>query len=204
MRYYLDFCYKYHFSAKDKDSLEHFIKKLHEKNQTTEQQKQAADAVDIYYELLESGAATHILQSHTKNEHPRKKTDAITDKQSGNPWESIFDCLRAEIKVRQYSPKTLQTYAGWTRKFQYFTKNKHPDSLTVQDVKDYLTYLAVKRKVAASTQKQAFNSFADCNDSWRWTHIHQIQIFREPERFGFSRRMLRSLIWKTSMRQRRL
>ncbi len=45
LRYYLDFCHKYHFSGKDKDSLNQFMKKLHEKNQTVDQQKQAADAI---------------------------------------------------------------------------------------------------------------------------------------------------------------
>ena len=63
-----------------------------------------------------------------------------------------------EIKVRHYSRKTLKTYALWSRQFQRFLKNKPPQELTTQDVKDYLTYLAVKCRVAASTQNQAFNS----------------------------------------------
>lgn len=37
-------------------------------------------------------------------------------------------------------------------------RNKPPDTLSAQDVKAYLTYLAVNCKVAASTQNQAFNS----------------------------------------------
>jgi hypothetical protein len=44
------------------------------------------------------------------------------------------------------------------RKFQAFVKNKDTRLLSQQDVKDYLTYLAVDKKVAASTQNQAFNA----------------------------------------------
>ncbi|HMN13271.1 MAG TPA: integron integrase [Bellilinea sp.] len=66
--------------------------------------------------------------------------------------------LAAEIKVRHYSRKTLQTYAKWCRQFQRFLKNKPPVELTTADVKEYLTWLAVKCNVAASTQNQAFNS----------------------------------------------
>jgi len=61
-----------------------------------------------------------------------------------------------EIKVRHYSRKTLQTYALWSRQFQRFLKNKPPQELSTADVKEYLTFLAVKCHVAASTQNQAF------------------------------------------------
>jgi integron integrase len=44
------------------------------------------------------------------------------------------------------------------RKFQAFTSSKHPESLSANDVKEYLTFLAVKRKVSSTTQNQAFNS----------------------------------------------
>jgi site-specific recombinase XerD len=64
--------------------------------------------------------------------------------------------MAAEIKVRHYSRKTLRTYALWSRNFQKFLKNKPPEDLSTEDVKEYLTFLAVKCKVAASTQNQAF------------------------------------------------
>ena len=73
-------------------------------------------------------------------------------------WDAAIETMADEIKVRHYSRKTLQTYAKWTRNFQYYLKNKPPVNLGSEDVKDYLTYLAVKCKVAASTQNQAFNS----------------------------------------------
>jgi len=39
-----------------------------------------------------------------------------------------------------------------------YTKSKDPQLLRDSDVKDFLTHLAVDRKVAASTQNQAFNA----------------------------------------------
>ena len=50
LRYYLDFCEKYQFIEADPDSLPYFIRKLHEKNQSLAQQKQASHAIGLYYE----------------------------------------------------------------------------------------------------------------------------------------------------------
>ncbi len=78
---------------------------------------------------------------------------------SGSPeWDAAIDRLEAEITTRHYSRKTLKTYADWIRKFQSYLKNKPPVELSAEDVKAYLTYLAVKCKVSASTQNQAFNA----------------------------------------------
>jgi integron integrase len=73
-------------------------------------------------------------------------------------WDELIDKLAAEIKTRHYSRKTLKAYADWSRKFQLYLKHKPPEGLSAADVKAYLTYLAVKCKVSASTQNQAFNA----------------------------------------------
>ena len=86
-------------------------------------------------------------------------TDAGYQEKSASPeWDKVLESMAAEIKVRHYSRKTLKTYALWSRNFQQFLKNKSPEELSTADVKEYLTYLAVKCNVAASTQNQAFNS----------------------------------------------
>jgi len=63
-----------------------------------------------------------------------------------------------EIKVRHYAKSTLRTYTNWIERFQSFTKSKETALLSSADMKDYLTFLAVKCKVSASTQNQAFNA----------------------------------------------
>lgn len=72
-------------------------------------------------------------------------------------WDGIIEKLSDEIKARHYSRKTLKAYAEWSRKFQFHLKDKDPADLSSEDVKAYLTHLAVKSNVSASTQSQAFN-----------------------------------------------
>ena len=73
-------------------------------------------------------------------------------------WDKVIAELASEIKTRHYSRKTLKAYSLWARQFQKFLRNKPPHELSSTDVKEYLTYLAVKCHVAASTQNQAFNA----------------------------------------------
>ncbi|HEY6012202.1 MAG TPA: integron integrase [Nitrospirota bacterium] len=73
-------------------------------------------------------------------------------------WDKIIVSLADEIKARHYSRKTLQHYANWTRKFQCYLSHKGPAGLSPQDVKSYLTYLAVDCNVSSSTQNLAFNA----------------------------------------------
>ncbi|OGW25015.1 MAG: integron integrase [Nitrospirae bacterium GWB2_47_37] len=80
------------------------------------------------------------------------------EKSDSPEWDKIIDNLAAEITTRHYSRKTLKAYADWGRKFQGFLHNKPPDELSATDVKAYITHLAVKCKVSASTQNQAFNA----------------------------------------------
>jgi len=60
--------------------------------------------------------------------------------------------------VRHYSNKTLKSYGTWIKQFRYFAHPKDPDLLTPDDVKAFLTDLAVEKNVSASSQNQAFNA----------------------------------------------
>jgi integron integrase len=88
----------------------------------------------------------------------RRWEDGYAVKSDSPEWDAAIAELAAEIKMRHYSRKTLKTYAHWSRQFQRFLKNRPPKSLSPKDVKEYLTYLAVHNRVAASTQNQAFNA----------------------------------------------
>jgi integron integrase len=84
--------------------------------------------------------------------------DSADLKLTGASWVSVYDGLTSAIKVRHYSPKTLQAYKVWTQKFQTFTQSKDPRLVSMDDVKKFLSFLAVEKKVAASSQNQAFNA----------------------------------------------
>ena len=157
LRYYLDFCHKYHFDNSKKESLTCFIKKIRDERQTSGQQKQVQQAISIYYEVAtELSKATEKISSDKKDEPHFLQRDSLKIKNAD--WTSVYEKLNAEIKIRHYSPRTLRTYTGWARQLQGFTRSKDPRLLAAIDVKDFLTFLAVKRKVADASQNQAFNA----------------------------------------------
>ena len=155
LRYYLDFCHKYQLDKSANQSLSDFVKKLREKRQNDQQQKQAAHAISIFYEIGRLKSNKKISSREKIGVSPTKKEHL---KPTGADWKPVYDNLYAEIKIRHYSPKTLRAYKGWLRQFQNYSQSKDPGSLSSTDVKDFLTFLAVKKKVSASSQNQAFNA----------------------------------------------
>lgn len=184
LRYYLDFCHKYHFEQGKSKSLSAFLKKLDEKKQSVQLQKQAEHAVRLYFSWVKSMEKPQNFKSKDKSPQtttispntysdnrqeykslevtPRLPEGITTKKkpvlQKGADWTGVFADLNNTIRVRHYSRATLKTYTGWVRKFQTFTESKDPTLLGIEDVKQFLTSLAVQKQVAASTQNQAFNA----------------------------------------------
>lgn len=66
--------------------------------------------------------------------------------------------IRNTIRRKRYSVRTEQAYLLWCGKFLRFHSCGSPEGLSADSVKAYLEYLVLKRRVAASTQKQALNS----------------------------------------------
>ncbi|MBI5604041.1 MAG: phage integrase N-terminal SAM-like domain-containing protein, partial [Deltaproteobacteria bacterium] len=64
LRYFLDFCTKYPVPEARPDQVRLFIDKLREKKQTPVQQKQAAHAVSLYFEIQRKGE-TPVANSNT-------------------------------------------------------------------------------------------------------------------------------------------
>ena len=139
LRFYLDFCEKYHFSENDSDSLPHFIQKLINKKQSVSDREQASVAVKLYYQILDPSIIKPAYQE-IKN------------------WDNALLLLQREILVRQYSPKTLKTYLNWNRRFRTFLKDKPVDTLNEEDARNFLQNMAINWKVASTTQNQAFNA----------------------------------------------
>jgi len=73
-------------------------------------------------------------------------------------WKQAITDMAVVIKTRHYSPKTLKSYSHWVQKLHGFKKDRAPSSLTTEDVKSFLSYLAVTCNVSASSQNQAFNA----------------------------------------------
>jgi integron integrase len=70
----------------------------------------------------------------------------------------LIDLIRREIRTRHYSRRTEEAYVYWAKKFILFHGKKHPSELGENEVTAFLSHLAIKRKVSASTQNQALNA----------------------------------------------
>ena len=67
----------------------------------------------------------------------------------------LLDQVRGKIRLKHYSIRTEQAYTDWIKRYIYFHGKRHPKDMGAQDIESFLTHLAVKGKVAASTQNQA-------------------------------------------------
>lgn len=62
------------------------------------------------------------------------------------------------MRIRHYSFKTEKAYLSWIRRFGSYVHEKKPADLRGEDLRSFLSYLAVEQKVASATQKLAFNA----------------------------------------------
>lgn len=142
----------------------------------TWQVEQARDALWILYRIFlnldwarkiprRSGAGQRQAAAglEAKVGRPGKVLErAFRDRTDGGEAEARFEVdfkrLRTELRLRHYSIRTEETYANWARRFLSFHGLKAPRDLGAAEVREYLEYLAVERKVSLSTQRQALNA----------------------------------------------
>ncbi|MBL0707741.1 MAG: integron integrase [Sulfurimonas sp.] len=74
------------------------------------------------------------------------------------PKKKILDILVEKIRLKHYSKSTESTYSYWSKNYILFHNKRHPKDMGKSEIEQYLTYLAVERKVAPTTQNQAFNA----------------------------------------------
>jgi integron integrase len=70
----------------------------------------------------------------------------------------LLDQLRESLRVRRYSRRTEQTYCLWVKRFIFFHHVRHPGEMAEPEINAFLTHLAVKERVSASTQTQALSA----------------------------------------------
>ena len=67
---------------------------------------------------------------------------------------AIVDRVRTEIRTRHYSPRTEDAYLGWIVRYLQYHR-REPGELSVDDIRRFLSALAIEGKVSAATQNQA-------------------------------------------------
>jgi len=120
-----------------------------QKNISDWQIKQADDALRLYIH--------HFLDGETSILSPNVPRKRLTD------VSKILGEMRQALRIKHYSYRTERSYMEWSERFIHYLSNVRKKDvraggLDSADVRDFLSYLALKRRVSASTQNQAFNA----------------------------------------------
>ena len=83
--------------------------------------------------------------------------DSINTSAQFSPKPRLLIQLRDCIRTRHYALSTEKVYVHWVRTFIRFHGIRHPLEMGAPEV-EALTYLAVERKVSASTHNQALSA----------------------------------------------
>lgn len=85
-----------------------------------------------------------------------REAGPVSERPGAGP--KLLDQVREVMRFRHYSLRTEEAYTGWIRRFILFHGKRHPASLGTEEVRAFLTDLALKGKVAAPTQNQALSA----------------------------------------------
>ena len=103
--------------------------------------RQALDAVRIYNSMFRQSVV--------------EGCDAAV---SGKAMASDLDQLINKLRVRHYALATEKAYGYWCSKYSDYCSVHFLDKKADSSFCDYMTFLALKQRVAAATQNQAFNA----------------------------------------------
>jgi integrase len=132
------------------DQIRRFCEQLERDGCQDWQVRQAEQALRICF--------VNFLQRTDWHRQPGK---TVVDEQGRADPLRALELLRQRIRTRHYSYRTECSYADWVRRFfAYLTDQQgapHP-RVEANGARDFLTHLAVRQRVSASTQNQALCS----------------------------------------------
>ncbi len=70
----------------------------------------------------------------------------------------LLDQVRNALRTRHYSPRTESTYVEWIRRYILYHQKRHPRDMGEHEVNAFLSMLATRDRVSASTQNQALSA----------------------------------------------
>ena len=70
----------------------------------------------------------------------------------------LLDQVRDIIYLKHDNIRTERAYVDWIKRFILFHHKRHPNDMGAPEIQAFLTHLAVKQHVAASTQQQALSA----------------------------------------------
>ncbi len=106
------------------------------------------------WQVRQAGQALSRFDFFLSREHPSSNPV----KADQDAWSDVLAKTRDVLRVRQLALNTERTYLSWLRQFQLYLGARPPGELAFDDMRRFLSHLAVERKVAAATQNQALNA----------------------------------------------
>ena len=70
----------------------------------------------------------------------------------------LLQQLRLALRVRHYSRRTEEAYVGWVRRYVRFHRLRHPAEMGAEQIRQFLSALAVGARLSASSQTQALSA----------------------------------------------
>src|SRR5436853_2095650 len=95
------------------------------------------------------------MQTPVSRKPPQSSAQAP---QNTVPKPRLLDQVRIALRSRHYSKRTEQTYVLWIKRYIIFHKLRHPAEMAEAEVNEFLSHLAIKENVSASTQNQALSA----------------------------------------------
>ena len=117
---------------------------------------QARDAIEIYYEQFR-GIALKSIEECNLQSQPVVESSQKPLKECVN-YAALEKAVCSALRVEHYALKTEKAYLQWIKRFVAFHENKRPSDMGSIEIHQFLSYLALNQKVAASTQNQALNA----------------------------------------------
>lgn len=96
------------------------------------------------------------------------RIDSVPAKKS---QEQLLDAAPRQLRLQHRSYRTEQTYLGWMRRFLDWLPAKGGAVPSPENLRHYLSFLAVERGVAAANQEQAFNALL-----YLYRHVLNIDV----------------------------
>lgn len=146
-----------------------FLQSLLAKNIPAWQRLQAARAIQSYQRKIlqtDKPSLATICQKLEQRSAIERNADGLSDADHQRQVMQHIDknaatCIQkmqAELRLRHYALETEKAYLGWIRRFIVFCGDDQLEQFGENEIKEFLTDLAVAGNVAVSTQNQAMSA----------------------------------------------
>lgn len=113
-----------------------------------------------YHQPPISGRQVHVTSSPERAVNNKSLTYPPVNgqHQAGASKPKLMEQVHQVLRTMHYSRRTEEAYSGWILRYIYFHHKRHPLEMGTNETRAFLSHLAVKERVAASTQNQAHSA----------------------------------------------